>query len=107
MVQYHRRFLCWWGLLLFGLPESKDAVLLVEVSETTLDRDQGPKLLAYARSGIPIYWIVNLVDNQIEVYCQPTPDGYRSRHDFKPGQDVPVVIDGVEVGRIAVSAILP
>jgi len=81
--------------------------LLVEVSETTLARDQGKKLAAYAKAGIPVYWIVNLVENQVEVYSSPGPDGYQSRQDFKPGQDVPVVIEGVEVGRIAVADILP
>jgi Uma2 family endonuclease len=89
------------------LPEPGDVATVIEASETTLDRDQGPKLSAYAKTGIPVYWIVNLVDNQVEVYSNPGPGGYKSRQDFKPGQDVPVVIDGAEVGRIAVAAILP
>jgi len=89
------------------IAEAGDVALLVEVSETTLDRDQGPKLSAYAKGGIPIYWIVNLIDHQIEVYSSPSPDGYQSRRDFKTGADVPVVIDGVEVGRIAVAEVLP
>jgi Uma2 family endonuclease len=81
--------------------------LLIESSETSLARDQGPKLSNYAKAGIPVYWISNLVDNQVEVYSQPGPDGYQAHVVFKPGQDVPVVIDGVEVGRIAVAALLP
>ena len=88
-------------------PDPADVALLVEVSESTLDRDQGEKLSAYATGNIPVYWIVNLVDNQVEVYTGPGPGGYRSRQDFKPGQTVPVVIDGHEVGRIAVADILP
>ncbi len=75
--------------------------------DTSLDRDRGAKLLAYAKGRIPIYWIVNLVDRQVEVYSDPTPDGYRSMQIFTPGQDIPVAIDGVEVGRIAVADILP
>jgi Uma2 family endonuclease len=89
------------------IPDHRDVVLAVEVAETTLDRDRGPKLLAFARGGIPVYWIVNLVDSQIEVYSDPSPDGYRSRQDFQPGQVVPVIIGGAEVGRIGVSDILP
>jgi Uma2 family endonuclease len=89
------------------IPDHRDVVLAVEVAETTLDRDRGPKLLAFARGGIPVYWIVNLVDSQIEVYSDPTPDGYRVRQDFQPGQAVPVVIGGAEVGRIGVAEILP
>jgi Uma2 family endonuclease len=89
------------------IPGPEDAALAIEASETTLDRDQSPKLSAYAKGGIPVYWIVNLVDNQVEVYFDPSPAGYKSRQDFKPGQDVPVVIGGVAVGRIAVATILP
>jgi Uma2 family endonuclease len=61
----------------------------------------------YARSGIPIYWIVNLVDRLVEVRTKPTPAGYESRLDYASGQNVPVIIDGIEVGQIAVADILP
>ena len=89
------------------IPEPKDLALVVEVAETTLERDRGPKLSACAKGGIPEYWIVSLVDGQVEVYSDPASEGYRSVQIFKPDQEVPVVIDGVEVGRIAVAAILP
>jgi Uma2 family endonuclease len=88
-------------------PEPADVAFLVEVSETTLDRDQGEKLSAYALGGIPVYWIVSLVDGQVEVYTGPSPAGYQFRHIFTPGHEVPVVIDGNELGRIAVVDILP
>jgi Uma2 family endonuclease len=90
-------------------PEASDVTLLMEVAESSLDRDRGEKQVAYSKGDVPIpvYWIVNLVDPQIEVYTDPGPGGYRSRRDFKPGQSVPVVIDGALVGQIAVSDILP
>ena len=44
----------------------------IEVSNTSLDSDRDDKIPIYARDGIPVYWIVNLVDRQIEVYEQPT-----------------------------------
>jgi Uma2 family endonuclease len=88
-------------------PEPADIALLVEVADTSLERDQGPKLLAYARGRIPVYWIINLVDRQVEVYTDPGTETYDRRVDFKPGQDVPVIIDGAEVGRIAVASVLP
>jgi Uma2 family endonuclease len=88
------------------IPDASNVVFLVEVAETTLARDRGQKLVAYARSGIAVYWIVNLVDSQVEVYTGPGTDGYTSRVDFTVGQHVPVVIGGVEVGRIAVSDVL-
>jgi Uma2 family endonuclease len=91
-------------------PGPEDVSLLVEVSDTTLPRDRGEKWVNYARSGIPVYWIVNLVDHQVEVYTDPTAAGYGSRFvyaQFLSAQSVPVVIDGILVGQIAVSDILP
>jgi Uma2 family endonuclease len=88
-------------------PRPKDVAMLVEVSQSTLDRDRGEKKSAYARGRIAIYWIINLVDRQVEVYSNPRRGQYRSSQVFKPGQDVPIVIDGVEVGRIAVAVLLP
>jgi Uma2 family endonuclease len=88
------------------IPEPTDLGLLMEVSATNVsaDRQQGD---LYGRSGIPVYWIVNLVDRQVEVYSDPGPAGYASRKDFPSGQQVPVVIDGWQGGQIAVDDILP
>ena len=85
-----------------------DVALLVEVSESTLRQDRGKKRTAYARARIPVYWIVNLVARHVEVYTRPVKEGrYRSRKDYKPGQQVPVVIDGQQLAPIAVDDILP
>ena len=88
-------------------PESSEVALIVEVAEASLDRDRSNKWAAYASGGIPIYWIVNLVDEQVEVYTNPSAAGYQSREDYKPGQDISVQMNGLEQGRIAVAAILP
>ena len=53
-------------------PGPGDIALLVEVSDTTLDRDRGFKKRLYAQAGLPVYWIVNLQDRHIEVYTQPS-----------------------------------
>ncbi|MCB0062485.1 MAG: Uma2 family endonuclease [Caldilineaceae bacterium] len=45
--------------------------LLIEVADSSLNSDQTDKLKLYAAAGIPEYWIVNLVDNQLEVYQEP------------------------------------
>ena len=90
------------------LPTAADVALLVEVSESTLGQDRGKKRTAYARARIPVYWIVNLVARQVEVYTRPVKEGrYRSRKDYKPGQQVPVVIAGQQLPPIAVDDILP
>jgi Uma2 family endonuclease len=90
------------------IPTAADVALLVEVSDWTLGLDRGLKLRAYAKDGIPVYWIVNLVDRQVEVYTRPVKAGrYRSRKDYQPGQQVPVMIAGQQLPLIAVDDILP
>jgi hypothetical protein len=54
-----------------------------------------------------VYWIVNLIERQVEVYTIPGPGGYASRVDLKPGEEIPVVLDGIEVGKIALASISP
>ena len=87
-------------------PGPADVALIVEVALSSLAEDRMQADL-FAAAGIPVYWIVNLVDAQIEVYSSPSSAGYSSRIDFLAGQSVPVVIDGVQVGLIAVDDVLP
>jgi Uma2 family endonuclease len=92
-------------------PLAEETALLIEVSDTTLAFDRGTKKRIYARAGIPIYWILNLVAREVEVYQDPTgPDEepvYRESMIYRPGDRVPLVLDGVTVGEIAVSDLLP
>jgi Uma2 family endonuclease len=89
-------------------PGPGEVGLLVEVADSSLAWDRGAKLAAYARAGIPVYWIINLVDRQVEVYNDPRPGGYYADCQiYRPGDEVPAVIAGLEAGRIAVADILP
>jgi Uma2 family endonuclease len=88
------------------IPEATDVGLLVEVSATNVSADR-QQASVYARGGIPVYWIVSLVDRRVEVYTDPGPAGYASRTDFASGEQVPVVIDGRQAGQLAVDDILP
>jgi Uma2 family endonuclease len=87
-------------------PEPSDIALVVEISDSSLSEDRKQSAI-YAGGGISAYWIVNLVDRQIEVYSEPGPSGYRVRCDYREGNSVPVVIDGHQIGSIAVTDILP
>ena len=81
--------------------------LLVEVSESTLSQDRGKKLSAYAKGKIPVYWIVNLVNRQVEVFSRPGKTGYRSHKTYASGEQVPVTIGGQELPPIPVESLLP
>jgi Uma2 family endonuclease len=93
------------------LPTAADMGLVIEVSDSTLTFDRRDKGRIYARAGIPVYWIVNVADRQIEVYSDPdtaaNPPEYRTRTDYKPGDAVPVTLDGQVVGTIPASELLP
>lgn len=56
-------------------PRPQDVLLLVEVSDKTLEKDREIKGPLYAQNNIGEYWIVNLIDDCVEVYRQPQPDG--------------------------------
>jgi Uma2 family endonuclease len=88
-------------------PGAEDVGLLVEVAETTLDLDTGKKRRSYARGGVPVYGIVNLLAHQIEVYSRLDRGSYRSRVVYAAGRQVPVVLNGSTVARIRADQILP
>jgi Uma2 family endonuclease len=87
-------------------PDPPDIALIVEVADSSLRQDR-ELARVYASGGIAPYWIINLVDRQVEVYTDPDSSGYRSRTDYRPGQLVPVSIGGVVVGQIPVDDLLP
>jgi Uma2 family endonuclease len=55
------------------------AVLVVEVADSSLAKDRAQKRLLYARHGIPEYWLVNLIDQHLEVYRDPASGDYKSK----------------------------
>ena len=87
-------------------PGADDVGLLVEIADTSLAAD---RMMArtFGAGGNAAYWIVNLRESQIEVFTDPTADGYATMRVYKAGEDVPVVLDGREVGRISVTDVLP
>ena len=92
-------------------PGAEDIALVVEVADTSLRRDRGSKKRIYARAGIPVYWIVNLIARLIEVYTDPAGAGkraqYRQHRDYGPSEAIPLLLDNDEVGSLEVQALLP
>jgi Uma2 family endonuclease len=62
-----------------GKPRPADVFLIVEVAKSSLDYDRLTKLPRYADAGIPEVWIVNLADDQLEVYRKPGEGGFGER----------------------------
>jgi Uma2 family endonuclease len=92
-------------------PGPADIGLVVEVADSSLAVDRADSHRIYARAGVPEYWIVNIPDRQVEVYTLPQPaadpPAYAARTDYRPGEAVPVVLDGTTVGTVAVADVLP
>lgn len=57
-----------------GSSNPTSALLIVEVSDTTLAYDRNIKANLYAASGIADYWILNVRDSQLEVYRDAQPE---------------------------------
>ncbi len=86
-------------------PVPSEIAAVMEVADTTLVYDQTVKARLYARAHIPVYWIVNLIANRVEVYSNPKGGkvpGYRQRDDYRLELGVPLVIDGKEVASFPV-----
>jgi Uma2 family endonuclease len=81
--------------------------MLVEIADGSLEMDRGIRMAAYAIGDIPVFWIINLADRQVEVYSDPVGGQYRDREVFRPGKLVPVAFDGEAAGAIAVANLLP
>jgi Uma2 family endonuclease len=62
-----------------GHPEPAAILLLIEVADASLAFDRKRKRAAYARAGIPDYWIVNLPDRCVEASSRPDPAAKRYR----------------------------
>jgi Uma2 family endonuclease len=87
-------------------PEPADIALVVKVSDSSLGQDRNQAAI-YAGGGNPVYWIMNLVDRQVEVYTNPGPTGYQSRRDYLAGESIPFSIGDIQLPSIAVNEILP
>lgn len=64
------------------------AALVVEVADTSLGKDRLRKGPLYARAGIQEYWIVDLTSDVLDVFRDPTEQGYASASQLRRGQTV-------------------
>lgn len=71
-----------------NLPQAENVLLVIEVADTSLGYDREVKKPLFAAAGIPELWIVNIEDEQVEVYKNPSNGNYLSRQDFKRGDTI-------------------
>ncbi|GAB4462120.1 MAG: hypothetical protein OHK0029_28380 [Armatimonadaceae bacterium] len=93
-------------------PSQQDALLVIEVSDATLEFDRGRKASYYAEAGIADYWILNLNDRCVEVFRSPSPAvhaawgfAYQEVRVYNAGEQiVPLALPDV---LVAVADLLP
>ena len=87
-------------------PRAEELLLAVEISDSSLTKDRGLKLVSYAQAWVAEYWIINLVNRQLEVYRKPIPLGtYTDFRIYLPGEIVIPI--SLPTKAVAVDDLLP
>ena len=86
-------------------PAAEDILLVIEVSDTSLAYDRGTKANMYAAANVPETWVMNLVEDCIESFTGPGPNGYANHTIYRRGDKIsPSTLPDVE---FAVDDLLP
>lgn len=75
--------------------DPSDVLLVIEISDETVMQDLGIKAKLYGRAGYSTYWVVTRT--VVYEHTEPTPTGYRTRKEYRPGDDIPVHYAGVTI----------
>lgn len=91
-------------------PGPRDVGLLIEIAVTSLQNDLSTAMEQYARALIPVYWVVDILGRRILVHEEPrVVDGrgeYARVVTYRPGQLLPLVLDGLEVAAVSIDELL-
>ncbi len=85
-------------------PQPQDIFLLIEVADSTIEYDQEQKIPLYAEANIIEVWLVDINEQIVEVYQQPTAAGYQHIQKFASGQTLSIL--GLSDVNISVNEIL-
>lgn len=91
------------------LPTAADAFCVVEVADSSYERDVGEKLVAYARAGVRQYIVVNLRNRTAEVYAAPDAGAgtYPPPNILAEGQTLAIRVGDAEVFEVPLVNLLP
>lgn len=84
-------------------PAAEDALLVIEIADSSLARDRDTKIPMYGQAHVPESWLVDLKSDTVWVYRQPSPAGYRDVRPYRRGDsiapeafpDIPFAIDEI------------
>ncbi|MEQ9234672.1 Uma2 family endonuclease [Coleofasciculus sp. E2-BRE-01] len=72
-------------------PRPEEVYLIVEIADTTINRDLGSKANLYAAAGIVDYWVFNVTTQQLHVFRDPQVDGYQRQLILKGQQSIDIL----------------
>jgi Uma2 family endonuclease len=78
-------------------PYPENIFWLMEYSHSTLKQDLTRKKLIYGSADILEYWVVNLQDQQLTVFRDPSPTGYQSEASFSDGMVSPLAFPDLSI----------
>ncbi len=81
-----------------ALPAAADVKLLIEVADTSVEFDRGVKFSRYAAARIPEAWLVDLINDRVEVHYAPKDEAYSRSKTFQRGENaVSETIPSIEI----------
>ena len=80
-------------------PTPADVLVIIEVSDTSVEFDRGIKLPLYARAEIPQVVIVNIPDEAIESYTEPVNGAYQKFTRVQRGESVAIALLKLSIPR--------
>ena len=66
-------------------PYAEDIYWLIEIADTSLDKDLGIKKRVYAQAGIPEYWVIDVSTHKLKVFQNPINDNYQQKKEYQDG----------------------
>lgn len=86
-------------------PGPDDILLIIEVSDSSLEYDQTIRLQLYAEMGIREYWIADLQNNILFAYSQPEGKSYQITRQYQRGESIAPAL--LPECRLQIDVLLP
>ena len=90
-------------------PSGEDALLVVEIANSSLDFDRSVKADVYSYAGVREYWIINLIDRQIEIHRLPRsgkPGGFHERRTYLAHEEIELTLGKKSLAKWMVASLL-
>ena len=92
-------------------PQAEDTVVVIEAADTSLLMDRRLKARVCARAGILNYWLLNLLDSQLEVFTNPSGlvpmPGYQEQRIYRIEDRISLVLGLDDLGTIRIGDLIP